>query len=84
MSEPKCFYLQRDMDVTGASGTGRVADGVLWTDDAVSIRWYGEHKSFVNWDTLDDALAVHLHEGLTRVVWLDNPNTPSGVWGSDG
>lgn len=68
---PRRFYLQRTVDVTGASGTGRVADGVLWPDGTVSIRWAGDRPSVVFWGSLQDAEAVHGHGGNTTVVWLD-------------
>lgn len=71
MNDPRRFYLQRDVDVTGASGTGRVADGVLWPDGTVSVRWRGEHQSTVSWDNFDSAERVHGHGGATRIVWLD-------------
>lgn len=69
---PRRFGLSRTEDVTGVSGTGTVADGVLWPDGAVSIRWRGEHRSTVAWDDLTSAVCVHGHDGRTRVVWLDS------------
>lgn len=66
---PALFVLQRDHDVTGVSGTGSVADGVVWPDGAVTIRWCGERPSTVNWDTIDDAEYIHGHGGATRFVW---------------
>lgn len=69
MTKPMRFRLERTTDVTGASGTGHVADGVVWPDGAVTVRWRGEHKSTVNWDRLEDAEAVHGHGGATRIVW---------------
>jgi hypothetical protein len=71
-SETVRFHLDRDVDVTGASGTGHVADGVVWPDGTVTVRWRGERKSTVNWDRLDDAEAVHGHGGATRIVWDDD------------
>lgn len=71
MSDTVRFHLHRDVDVTGASGTGHVADGVVWPDGTVSVRWRGDRKSTVHWDRLDDALAVHGHGGATRIVWAD-------------
>ncbi|WP_245727153.1 hypothetical protein [Streptomyces longwoodensis] len=66
---PRTFHLQRDHDVSGVSGTGRVADGVLWPDGTVSIRWRGNRPSTVHWDRLGDAEAIHGHQGATRIVW---------------
>jgi hypothetical protein len=71
MNEPVRFHLERDTDITGASGTGHVADGVVWPDGTVTVRWRGELKSTVNWDRLEDAETVHGHGGATRIVWDD-------------
>lgn len=68
---PRLFHLQRDRDVSGVSGTGRVAWGVLWPDGTVSLRWTGERPSTVTWDRLADAEHVHGHGGATRIVWAD-------------
>ncbi|MER5715756.1 hypothetical protein [Streptomyces sp. NPDC002132] len=69
--QPRRFHLQRNHDVTGVSGTGRVADGVLWPDGSVSIRWRGDRPSTVFWDDVAHAEAVHGHGGHTRIVWDD-------------
>jgi len=68
---PRRFHLQRDTDVTGASGTGRVADGVQFTDGTVAMRWRHRHASTVTWAHIDDAIAVHGHDGATRLIWDD-------------
>lgn len=53
------------------SGTGVVADGVLFPDGAIAVRWRGPHPSTVAWARFDDAYHVHGHGGATRFVWLD-------------
>jgi hypothetical protein len=68
----RLFELHRDRDVTGVSGCGAVADGVEFPDDTVVIRWRGSRGSTVVWATIADAVAVHGHDGATRVVWLDD------------
>lgn len=65
------FQLHRDQDITGVSGTGVVADGVLFPDGAVAIRWRGDRPSTVAWGSIEDAYHVHAHGGATRFVWLD-------------
>lgn len=71
---PRRFYLQRDVDITGASGTGIVAHGVMWPDGTASVRWATERTSIVFWDRgMADAEAVHEHGGATRIVWVDPP-----------
>lgn len=72
MPNARRFQLVRAVDVTGVSGTGIVADGVLWPDGTVSVRWRGERPSVVFWERLDDAEAVHGHGGATCVEWLDH------------
>ncbi|MEU1086370.1 hypothetical protein ACFYPN_22835 [Streptomyces sp. NPDC005576] len=71
MTLPRRFHLQRNDDVTGASGTGRVADGVQWPDGTVTVRWRRERASTVNWDCIEDAEAIHGHQGATVIVWDD-------------
>lgn len=65
------FVLERDRDVTGVSGTGRVAEGVIWSDGTVDVHWLGARPSWVHWRTLGDAQAIHGHDGATRFVFLD-------------
>ncbi|WP_241968358.1 hypothetical protein [Streptomyces sp. ICBB 8177] len=74
--EPRRFYLQRHLDVTGASGTGVVAWGVAWPDGSASIRWVREPASVVFWPGgVTDAEWVHSHGGATEVVWIDGQTT---------
>ncbi|MBF6072709.1 hypothetical protein [Nocardia farcinica] len=62
------FQLHRDRDVTGYSGTGVVADGVIWPDGAVSMRWRGPVRTTVEAACLADIQTIHGHDGATRVV----------------
>jgi hypothetical protein len=67
----RLFFLVRDEDVSGVSGIGVVAEGVEFSDGKVVIRWRGVHScSTVVWDSLEDAIAIHGHDGRTRVEWL--------------
>lgn len=68
---PRPFVLRRAEDVSGVSGTGDVAEGVEFTDGTVALRWRSETASTVLWDRLDDAEAVHGHDGRTAVVFAD-------------
>lgn len=66
---PKRFYLVRDEDETGVSGTGKVAEGIIYSDGHVSLRWIvGQHRSTVAYDSITAVEAVHGHGGKTRVV----------------
>lgn len=65
------FELHRDVDPTGVSGTGVVAEGVEWDDGKVCLRWRGTRRSMVIWDNVDSVLVIHGHDGATRLVWVD-------------
>jgi hypothetical protein len=73
---PRRFLLQRHHDVSGVSGTGHVADGVVWPDGTVSVRWRGSHPSIVHWQDFAAVEAIHGHNGATHVVWIDGEEQP--------
>lgn len=66
----RLFRLERDLDITGVSGVGVVAEGVEWSDGTATVRWLGDYPSTVVWSSLADAEVVHGHGGATRFVWL--------------
>jgi len=68
----RTFELHRDEDETGISGTGVVAEGIQFSDGQVALRWQvGDHRSTVVWDDVADVIAIHGHNGKTRIVWAD-------------
>lgn len=69
---PRPFILVRDVDETGVSGTGRVAEGVEFSDGIVALRWCTEWPTSVVFHErgMASVEAVHGHGGKTRVVWL--------------
>lgn len=69
---PLRFVLRRRADISGVSGLGDVADGVLWPDGTASVRWRGEHPSSVFWDRGRVSVElIHGHQGATSVEFLD-------------
>lgn len=79
----RMFWLIRETDVTGVSGTGTVAEGVEYTDGTVALRWLKagtarpDHvrPTTVLHDDLDSVIGLHSHDGKTRVVFED-PTEP--------
>lgn len=65
------FELLRHKDISGVSGTGLVAEGVLFTDGTAAIRWHGDRPSTVVWSDIDHAIAIHGHGGNTEFRWID-------------
>lgn len=74
------FHLQRDVDVTGVSGTGAVAEGVQFTDGSCALRWRSEHTSTAVYASIGDVETIHGHNGATRVVWVDEASLDNGGW----
>lgn len=65
------FILNRITDISGISGTGIVAEGVVFNDGAVVINWLTEFRSIVIWTKIEDVIAVHGHGGNTMIEWID-------------
>ncbi len=68
---PRRFRLARDRDISGVSGAGVVAHGVVWLDGVAALRWDGSLRSTAIYETLGDLEAIHGHDGATRIEWLD-------------
>ena len=66
----RLFYFQRDQDVSGVSGIGRVLEGVLFTDGTVAIRWLSKFASTAVYNSLTDFEAIHDHDGKGHIVWV--------------
>lgn len=66
------FVLDRSEDATGISGTGTVVEGVQFSDGTVTTRWVvGEYRSHGLYPSIAAVEAIHGHDGLTKVRWLD-------------
>ncbi len=80
------FELHRDVDVSGVSGVGVVAAGVVFPDAAdvafpdggvlslppgwCRIVWMTKVRSTSLWSSVAEAMAAHGHDGATRLVWV--------------
>lgn len=69
----RLFVLQRDIDETGVSGTGIVAEGVAFSDGTVALRWTSAWPTSVVFHErgVESVEAIHGHGGKTRVVWQE-------------
>jgi hypothetical protein len=66
------FELHRDVDESGISGTGVVAEGVEFSDGTVVLKWIvGAHRSTVLWESLAAVHAIHGHGGKTKICPID-------------
>lgn len=75
------FILDRGVDTTGVSGTGIVAQGVLFDDGVAAVQWLSDFPTSVVFHQrgMDSIEAVHGHHGDTQIVFLDPPDTPHVV-----
>lgn len=65
------FHLNRAEDVTGVSGTGTVAGGVIFPDGTVAMRWNTGVASTAIYASIADVVEIHGHEGATVVTLID-------------
>jgi hypothetical protein len=62
------FYLQRNEDESGVSGTGVVARGVVLPSGFCVLEWQTATSSVALYKSLVDLEAIHGHHGKTKVV----------------
>lgn len=67
----RLFQLHRDTDISGVSGTGIVAEGVLFQNGQVALAFLGALHAVEVLENMETVDAIHGHNGATRIVWLD-------------
>ena len=65
----RTFTLVRSVDVSGVSGTGVVAEGVVFHDGQAVISWYGQFHTLVVAPNVECVEKIHGHNGSTTIVW---------------
>lgn len=63
------FDLDRIEDETGISGTGIVAQGVLFDDGTCALRWLTANRSSGFYDNVETLEKIHGHNGKTVIRW---------------
>jgi hypothetical protein len=84
------FILQREIDETGISGTGIIAEGVVFDEKGrpgegkVVLHWCTSESSIVIYENLNGVTKVHCHNGNTKIIWIDCCKTCSNLqWYDD-
>lgn len=67
----RTFELHRDVDSSGVSGTGIVAEGVQFKNGKVVVNWTTKHSTTTVYDSIELVETLHGHGGNTRIVWLN-------------
>ena len=65
----RLFWLVRDIDETGVSGTGTVAEGVIFSDGTCAMRWLSHWTSTAIYGDIKLVDHIHGHNGKTRIVY---------------
>ena len=68
------FHLDRAVDISGSSGTGIVAEGVEFSNGYCALTWRTLNTSVAFYPNMATLEAIH--NGQTRVVYLDPPAYP--------
>lgn len=80
----KLYELIRDIDVSGVSGTGPVAELVEFESGWCAVSFYGYTADVPNvivYSSLADAEKIHGHEGKTRIIERETPDDFVGEYG---
>jgi hypothetical protein len=67
----KRFCLVRDEDVSGVSGTGKVAEGVEFENGICALSFSSQYPHANVYANIRVVTEVHGHGGKTRIVFVD-------------
>lgn len=65
----RTFKLNRKQDATGVSGTGIVAEGVIFSTGWVALTWLTAVNSLVFYPSILNVEKIHGHDGMTEIVY---------------
>ena len=66
------FVLVRNKDISGTSGVGVVAEGVVFSDGQAILKWLRDPYSLGVYSSLEHLVAVHGHGGNTQVEFVES------------
>lgn len=72
--EIKHFYLKRNEDESGVSGTGVVARGVVLPSGHCVMEWLTFTSSIAIYKNIGDVQEIHGHNGKTEII-LGDPDS---------
>lgn len=65
------FKLVRTEDYSGVSGTGEVAEGVVFSTGKAVMSWNTDTSSIAVYESATDLVNIHGHQGRTKVIFDD-------------
>ena len=70
----KRYYLQRNQDASGISGTGAVAEGCQFDTGWCALVWLSDKPTMSWYPDIETVEKIHGHSGMTKIVWVDTPS----------
>ncbi len=67
MNKLKMFWLERIEDESGVSGTGIVAEGVIFSNGKCALNWLTNYTSVAIYDSIEVLEKIHGHNGKTKI-----------------
>ena len=64
------FILERKKDESGISGTGIVAEGIIFSDGSVAYRWLTDTPTTTLAANIEVVRKLHSHDGKTKIKYL--------------
>ncbi len=65
----RTFLLRRIEDESGISGKGDIAEGIEFSNGKCALCWTTRFRSVAVYDSIRELVAIHGHDGKTKVVW---------------
>jgi hypothetical protein len=75
----RTFKAIRNVDHTGVSGEGHIADGVLFEDGTTVLRWRTNFRSTAVYESFEHMQAIHGHNGATQFVFNGEPKPGNDI-----
>ncbi len=76
------FFLVRDIDESGCSGTGLVAQGLEFDSGRAVMEWLVPPCSINIFDSVEELVSVHGHSGKSRVQFVDDHKETNALNGA--
>lgn len=65
----KMFWLKRTTDISGSSGIGIVAEGIVFSNGKCCLSWLTAMSSIAIYNNITELEAIHGHSGATEIIW---------------
>lgn len=72
------FYLKRNEDESGVSGTGIVARGIVLPSGHCVLEWLTFTSSIAIYKNMNDLIEIHGHGGKTELIMGDPDDKKTG------